>query len=79
MKRLLYLYFLFIYGCGEMYKQEEGVLYDNQMVAMPEGYRKLTGYDSIQVLYYKPGSPLGDGWEGHFCYPNEWEFEKFKK
>lgn len=78
MKPLIYLFIIIlINGCGDPYPKER-ILYEGRKVAMPKEYRRMTGYDSIQVVYYRPGSMLSNGWEGHFCYPNELEFEKWK-
>jgi len=42
-----------------------------------EFMRKITGYDSIQIS--PKLTDTGIVLEPNFCYPNEWEFEKFKK
>lgn len=79
MKHLFYIILIFcLYGCGEPYPEEKLLLHEGQKIAMPKYYRRITGYDSIQIVHYRKGSSLGNGWEGHFCNPNEWEFEKFK-
>lgn len=57
------------------YKKTENkinIRYEGQMIAVPKEYRWV-GYDSIQIIYYEPGDSdmLGNGWEGHFCYPNQ--------
>lgn len=61
---------------------------DNTHSPMPEYFRKVTGYDSIQLVYggratYNENKHRYDvTWDSlfaNFCYPNKWEFEKFKK
>lgn len=87
MKYILVLLTLYICGCEGAYKKEKGVLYEGQNVAMPEFYRKITGYDSIQLVfggrgkYNEEKKDFDVTWDSmfvHFCYPNQWEFEKFK-
>lgn len=41
---------------------------------MPEYFRKVTGFDSIQLTWDDDANRL----EANFCYYNKWEFEKFK-
>lgn len=68
MKKILILSIsIFLISCKSNYNVDRNI-------PMPEEFRKLTGYDSIQVI------SLGkDTLYANFCYPNEWEFFKFKK
>jgi hypothetical protein len=49
------------------------VVYEGQCVAMPEYYRKITGFDSVQIV---PNLPRKEGekriLEANFCYPNKY-------
>lgn len=75
MKYLLYFIILCVssLSCRDAYTKEEiGVLYEGQKIAMPEYHRHITGYDSVQVIIHN------GKWEANFCYPNKWEFNKFK-
>lgn len=63
------------------------VLHEGDKIAMPEFYRRITGFDSIQLVaggrgkYNEEKKDFDVTWDSlfvHFCYPNEWEFEKFK-
>lgn len=49
------------------------VLHEVEKVAVPDFYRKIIGYDSLEMIYSL------NKWNVNFCYPNKWEFEKFKK
>ena len=44
-------------------------------VALDPFFKKVTGYDSVQLVCDYNGDSL---WL-NFCYPNKWEFDKFKK
>jgi len=77
--------FIFIVGCKS---GNAPMVLDNNMIAMPEYYRRIIGYDSIQLVYgahskYNESKQDFDvTWDSlyaNFCYQNEWEFEKFKK
>jgi hypothetical protein len=61
---------------------------NNTKIAMPDNFRKVTGYDSIQLVFggrskyneaKKDYDVTWDSLYANFCYPNKWEFEKFKK
>lgn len=49
------------------------VLHEVEKVAVPDFYRKILGYDSLEMIYSL------NKWNVNFCYPNEWEYGKFKK
>lgn len=59
-------------SCGNPYPKEERALKEAENVAMPEYYRHITGYDSVEVIFF-----MGK-WKVNFCYPNEWERNKYK-
>lgn len=65
---------LLIFFIGERKKDEPkiNVLHEAENIAVPEDYRKIIGYDSVEAVFF-----MGK-WEVNFCYPNQWEFEKFK-
>lgn len=48
------------------------VLHEVEKVAVSDFYRKIIGYDSLEMIYSL------NKWNVNFCYPNEWGFEKFK-
>lgn len=69
-------------GCRDKYLN-----IDNTRISMPDYYRKVTGYDSIQLVYggrgrynYKKQTfdVTRDSLFANFCYPNKWQFNKFK-
>lgn len=66
---------LICWGCGGkvMYKEHPNYN-EHQCVALDDFYRKVTGYDSVQLIYF-----LGK-WEANFCYPNkyQWNYKKFR-
>lgn len=64
---------LFIFFVSEHKRDEPKikVLHELENVAVPDEYRKIIGYDSVQMFF------LGK-WEANFCYPNEWVLNKFK-
>lgn len=75
----------FLYECS--YKEEPAIK-DNTKIAMPHYFRKVTGYDSIQLIFggrsrYNEAKKNYDvTWDSlcaEFCYPNKYQFEKFKK
>lgn len=42
-------------------------------IPLDDFYRKVTGYDSLQLI-------IRNGkLEGNFCFPNQWEFNKWRK
>ena len=84
MKKLLILSVIFI-GC--MNKGNQKVSRDT-MIAMPDFYKPITGCDSIQLVlggrgkYNELKQDFDVTWDSlyaNFCYPNKWEFEKWKK
>lgn len=79
MKQLTIAFILILFiGCNDCHETHYRYKYqpvDNKKIAMPDEYwRKLTGYDSIQLISFGK-----DTLYANFCYPNEWEFYKFKK
>lgn len=82
--RLLVILML-IAGCT---RHKKTCIADGTMIAMPEYYRKVIGYDSIQLVYggrakYNYANHDYDvTWDSlyaHFCYPNNRESEKIKR
>jgi hypothetical protein len=72
MKNILISISIFLIGCkSQIYKYKS---VDNKKIPMPEEFRKLTGYDSIQLISFGK-----DTLYANFCYPNEWAYFKFKK
>lgn len=65
---------LLIFFIGERKKDEPkiNVLHEAENVAVPEDYRKIIGYDSVEIIF------TGGKWWVNFCYPNEWVLNKFK-
>ena len=73
MKRILSISILaFLIGCKSQTYKYKSV--DNKKIPMPEELRKLTGYDSIQLISFGK-----DTLYANFCYPNEWAYFKYKK
>lgn len=70
----VFLMGLLVFLIGEKKKEEPKIntLHELQNIPVPEYYRKIIGYDSLQMIYF-----LGK-WEVNFCYPNEWVLNKFK-
>lgn len=72
-------------GCS---REKEPEILNGQTIAMPDYYRKITGYDSIQLVFGGRGNydeakqdydVTWDSLYANFCYPNKWQFEKFEK
>jgi len=53
--------------------KDYGTIYEMEKMPMPDEYRKWTGYDSVTYHYFSGKL------EVDFCYPNEWEFYKYRK
>lgn len=64
MKYILLMLGLVIFSCKEN-GYEMGVLYEGQCIAIPDYYRRLFGYDSVQFIDF-----MGKR-EANFCYPNK--------
>jgi hypothetical protein len=80
MKKLLFAMLLFI-GCNQKnwYPETDNetsmIVYTMAThIPLEDFYRKLTGYDSLQLII-RNGGKLG----ANFCFPNQWEFEKWRK
>ena len=63
-------------------------MFNGRKIAMPDYYRKITGFDSIQLVfggratYNEAKQDYDVTWDSlyaHFYCPNKWESEKFKK
>jgi hypothetical protein len=79
MKKILFIALFFI-GCNQKnwYPETDNktsmIVYTMQThIPLDDFYRKVTGYDSIQVIIRE--SKL----EANFCYPNKWEHGKWRK
>ena len=68
--------------------KEKLILIDNLRIPMPDYYKRVTGFDSIQLVmggrgkYNEAKQDYDVTWDSlyaNFCYPNKWEFDKFKK
>lgn len=71
-----------IFGSKDRYQN-----IDNTRISMPSFYRKITGYDSIQLIYggrakyntkKQTFDVTRDSLFANFCYPNKWQFNKFE-
>lgn len=53
-------------------KQHLDVLMGERPIGLSDFYKRITGYDSVQLINFQGQL------EVNFCYPNKWEFEKWK-
>ena len=54
------------------------ILYEAERAPLDAYWRRITGYDSVQVYYGLSDKGYADKVTVNFCYPNEWDREKFK-
>jgi len=75
MKLLLYAIILLSMGCTQKKDNEYYMTVYSmaRLIPIDSFHRTIVGYDSIQLI-------IRNGkLEGNFCYPNKWEFEKWRK
>lgn len=74
MKYLSIIIFCFcIVSCNQ--KKHWGKYVVNDYLQLDTFWKEVTGYDSLQITSNYEGDKLNY----NFCYPNKWEFIKFKK
>jgi len=57
---------MLLIGCKEKIDSKYDFRMHDKLIAMPNDWRKTTGYDSIQLIY------RGDSIYANFCYPTKW-------
>lgn len=67
--------FAYLKGQDSVYNQKWTKVVLHEIIPMDNIYRKSTGCDSIEILPNYFGTKL----EASFCYPNQWQFEKYRK
>lgn len=73
MKKYLSILLLFFISCKE--KSHWGKFVVNDHIALDSFWMRVTGYDTIQILSNYEGDKL----TYNFCYPNKWQYVKFRK
>lgn len=76
MKKLLIITVITLFACGN--KKDTPVPPDHiqvivDKVALPEYWRTVTGYDSIQIVPTMDDTGRFSRLEVNFCYPNNWK------